>query len=91
MLSLIELPTIDLSTLYHDFTADLYGTREAWKKKLVLVRLHLGSMEETREETSQLPSLLFLLVDSSVARSTSLRRVWQELCGWLQALKEQSR
>ncbi len=32
VLSLIELLTIVLSTLYHDFTADLYGTREAWRK-----------------------------------------------------------
>lgn len=32
VLSLIELPTIVLSTLYHDFTADLYGTRQLWKQ-----------------------------------------------------------
>ena len=30
-LSIIELPTIVLSTLYHDFTADLYGIVAAWK------------------------------------------------------------
>ena len=32
VLSLIELPTIVLSTLYHDFTADLYGVKEAWRR-----------------------------------------------------------
>lgn len=32
VLSVIELPTIVLSTLYHDFTADLYGTRQLWKQ-----------------------------------------------------------
>lgn len=32
VLSVIELPTIVLSTLYHDFTADLYGTYDAWQK-----------------------------------------------------------
>ena len=32
MLGAIELPTIVLSTLYHDFTADLFGTVETWRK-----------------------------------------------------------
>ena len=32
VLSVIELPTIVLSTIYHDFTADLFGTKEAWRK-----------------------------------------------------------
>lgn len=31
VLSVIELPTIVLSTLYHDFTADIYGTRQLWR------------------------------------------------------------
>ena len=32
VLGAIELPTIVLSTLYHDFTADLYGTVETLRK-----------------------------------------------------------
>jgi len=32
VLSLIELPTIVLSTLYHDFTGDLLGTRQLWRQ-----------------------------------------------------------
>lgn len=32
VLSVIELPTIVLSTLYHDFTADLYCTKDLWRK-----------------------------------------------------------
>ncbi|RMD40779.1 hypothetical protein DV735_g4322, partial [Chaetothyriales sp. CBS 134920] len=32
VLSVIELPSIVLSTLFHDFTADLYEVREAWRK-----------------------------------------------------------
>lgn len=31
-LGLIELPTIVLSTLFHDFTADLYNLRNSWQK-----------------------------------------------------------
>lgn len=32
VLGLIELPTIVLSTLFHDFTADLYGIRKSWQE-----------------------------------------------------------
>ncbi|KAK5940191.1 hypothetical protein PMZ80_007610 [Knufia obscura] len=32
VLSLIELPTIVLSTLYHDWTGDLLGTRQLWRQ-----------------------------------------------------------
>ena len=32
VLSVIELPTIVLSTLYHDWTADLWGTRQLWRQ-----------------------------------------------------------
>lgn len=32
VLSLIELPTIVLSTLYHDWTADLLCTRQIWRQ-----------------------------------------------------------
>lgn len=32
VLSLLELPTIVLSALYHDFVADLYGTRQLWRQ-----------------------------------------------------------
>jgi Protein of unknown function (DUF1275) len=32
VLGLIELPTIVLSTLYHDFTAGLYGIANTWRK-----------------------------------------------------------
>ena len=32
VLSLIELPTIVLSTLYHDWTGDLLGTRQLWRR-----------------------------------------------------------
>ncbi len=36
VLGLVELPTIVLSTLYHDFTADLFGMREAWRNSASL-------------------------------------------------------
>ncbi|RMZ81872.1 hypothetical protein DV738_g2070, partial [Chaetothyriales sp. CBS 135597] len=36
VLDLIELPSIVLSTLFHDFTADLYGVGEAWRKSTSL-------------------------------------------------------
>lgn len=32
VLSLIELPTTVLSTLYHDWTGDLLGTRHSWRQ-----------------------------------------------------------
>lgn len=32
LLSIVELPTIVLSALYHDFTADLYTIKESWRK-----------------------------------------------------------
>lgn len=31
-LNVIELPTIVISTLFHDFSADLLGTRQSWKQ-----------------------------------------------------------
>ena len=31
VLGIVELPTIVLSTLYHDFTADLFGIMKAWR------------------------------------------------------------
>lgn len=32
VLSLLELPTIVLSTLYHDWAGDLWGTRQLWRQ-----------------------------------------------------------
>lgn len=36
VLSLIELPTIVLSTLFHDFVGDLYMTRRLWRESTSL-------------------------------------------------------
>lgn len=33
VLGLVELPTIVLSTLYHDFSADLFGIARAWRNR----------------------------------------------------------
>ncbi len=36
LLSIVELPTIVLSALYHDFTSDLLSLRVSWRKSITI-------------------------------------------------------
>jgi hypothetical protein len=59
VLALIELPTIVLSTLFHDFIADLYGIREAWRRSASIS--HFIFVEYRRQE-KRLASIIALFV-----------------------------
>ena len=63
VLSLIELPTIVLSTLYHDFTADLFGIHDAWRKGLSLLDFILV---QWRRQEKRLASIVALFVGGLV-------------------------
>ena len=63
VLSLIELPTIVLSTLYHDFTADLYGTREAWRKRTSIKDFFLN---QWRRQEKRLMSIIALFLGAII-------------------------
>jgi len=63
VLSLIELPTIVLSTLFHDWTGDLLGTKQLWRqssgiKDFVLV--------QARRQNKRLLAIIALFVGGFV-------------------------
>jgi hypothetical protein len=63
VLSLIELPTIVVSTLYHDFTADIYGVKEAWSQSTSLKNFVLV---QWRRQEKRLASIIALFVGAIV-------------------------
>ena len=63
VLSLIELPTIVLSTLYHDWTADLLCTRDLWKKSTNFKDFIFG---KGRRQNKRLASIIALFMGGFV-------------------------
>lgn len=63
VLAVIELPTIVLSTLYHDFTADLYGTRQLWKQSTSFSNF---VFVQSRRQAKRLMSILGLFCGALV-------------------------
>lgn len=63
ILGLLELPTIVLSALFHDFTADLYSLHESWQKRsglLDFVAVH------QRRQGKRLASIIALFIGGFV-------------------------
>ena len=82
VLSLVELPTIVVSTLYHDFTADLYGIREAWRERascrdFVLV--------QWRRQEGRLISIIALFVGALVGGEMYKSAAGMEGALWMAA------
>lgn len=71
-LGVIELPTIVLSTLFHDFTADLYGLREAWENSNSVADFILV---HHRRQQKRLFSILALFVGAIVGSEMYKSRV----------------
>ena len=63
VLEAIELPTTVLSTLYHDFTADLYGIAEAWRTS---GSIHNFFLEGQRRQARRAASILALFIGGIV-------------------------
>ncbi|KIW83936.1 hypothetical protein Z517_03182 [Fonsecaea pedrosoi CBS 271.37] len=59
MLSVVELPTIVLSALYHDVCADLYNIRDSWRKSSSLWEFVVSS-ERKQERRAACIVALFL-------------------------------
>jgi hypothetical protein len=57
VLELNELPTIVLSTLYHDITADLYGIPHAWRKSGSIQNFFLGRPRRQGRRTTSIIAL----------------------------------
>lgn len=62
-LGLIELPTIVLSTLFHDFTADLYNLRRSWSKSKSAADFFLNSQ---RRQEKRLFAIIALFLGGIV-------------------------
>lgn len=62
-LGLIELPTIVLSTLFHDFTADLYNLRRSWTESSSLADFVFNRQ---RRQEKRLFSIIALFVGGVV-------------------------
>ena len=82
VLSLIELPTIVISTLYHDWTGDLLCTRQLWRqsksiKDFVLV--------QSRRQNKRLASIIALFLGAFVGGEMFKSRVGMAGGLWLAA------
>lgn len=71
VLEVNELPTIVLSTLYHDFTADLYGIAAAWRESGGDVRgfLFQGQRRQGRRAASMIALFLGGIVGGEMFKS----------------------
>jgi hypothetical protein len=63
VLGLIELPTTVLSTLFHDFTADLYNLKWAWDKSMSVKGFFLV---KERRQLTRLNSIVALFLGGYV-------------------------
>ena len=63
VLGLIELPTIVISTLFHDFTADLYNIRTSWNESASLADF---ICDQQRRQKKRLCSIIALLLGGIV-------------------------
>ena len=59
LLAMLDVPTIVLSTLYHDFTADLYSIRTSWTNKNSITSFFLGPQ---RRQATRLACIVALFV-----------------------------
>lgn len=81
-LGLIELPTIVLSTLYHDFTADLYNLRRSWSESSSLSDFLLTRQ---RRQEKRLFSVIALFVGGIVGGEMYKSAVGMAGALWLAA------
>lgn len=82
VLSLIELPTIVLSTLYHDWTADLLSTRQIWRqssnvKEFIFI--------QGRRQNKRLASILALFLGAFLGGEMFKSRIGMAGGLWLTA------
>ncbi|KIV94837.1 hypothetical protein PV10_02567 [Exophiala mesophila] len=63
LLSLMDLPTIVLSTLYHDFVADLYSLRNSWQKKPNILEFFWGPQ---KRQVTRLGAIISLFLGGIV-------------------------
>ncbi len=80
VLSLIELPTIVLSTLYHDWTGDLLGTRQLWRQSSSLKDFVLV---QSRRQNKRLFAIISLFLGGLVGGE--MYKSWVGMAGalWL--------
>jgi hypothetical protein len=82
VMGVIELPTIVLSTLYHDFTADLYGIREAWQKSTSIVDF---LFVQQRRQGKRFGSILALFVGAIVGSEMFKSKAGMAAALWMAA------
>lgn len=82
VLSLIELPTIVLSTLYHDWTADLLCTRHLWRQSSSIKDFVFG---RARRQNKRLASIIALFMGGLVGGEMYKSRVGMAGALWLAA------
>jgi uncharacterized membrane protein YoaK (UPF0700 family) len=81
-LGLIELPTIVLSTLFHDFTADLYGIRKSWQQSNGWIDFVLNKQ---RRQEKRFLSIVALFVGGIVGGEMYKSRLGMAGALWLAA------
>lgn len=82
VLAVIELPTIVLSTLYHDFFADLYNTRQTWKQSSSIKDFTLTRF---RRQEKRLFSIVALFMGAFVGGEMYKSRVGMASALWTAA------
>ncbi|ETN46742.1 uncharacterized protein HMPREF1541_00931 [Cyphellophora europaea CBS 101466] len=81
-LGIIELPTIVLSTLYHDFTADLYNLRRCWCESTSITDFFFN---QQRRQEKRLFSIIALFVGGIVGGEMYKSSVGMAGALWLAA------
>lgn len=82
VLGLLELPTIVLSTLFHDFTADLYGLRRSWQQSSSLADFIFNRQ---RRQEKRLFSMIALFVGGVIGGEMYKSAVGMTGALWLAA------
>ncbi|KAK5064993.1 hypothetical protein LTR84_000828 [Exophiala bonariae] len=82
LLAMLDLPTIVLSTLYHDFTADLYSLRTSWRNRTSLQHFFLGPQ---RRQATRLASILSLFIGGIVGGETYKSKAGMAGALWMAA------
>jgi uncharacterized membrane protein YoaK (UPF0700 family) len=82
LLSMLDLPTIVLSTLYHDFTADLYSLRVSWRNRSSLRNFFLGPQ---RRQATRFASIVSLFVGGIIGGETYKSKAGMAGALWMAA------
>ncbi|KEF60981.1 uncharacterized protein A1O9_02545 [Exophiala aquamarina CBS 119918] len=82
LLAMLDLPTIVLSTLYHDFTADLYSLRVSWRQRTSLRNFFLGPQ---RRQATRLASIVSLFAGGIIGGETYKSRAGMAGALWIAA------